>query len=113
MDKLLELIAALSAQIPFDRAQAIASKIRALESKESASSVFSLISAPKALELLNEVMREWSLQSISAIELSAMLIASSYIHNQKLPMKVPLSWFGLVPLADLLPHAGPSKPFYR
>lgn len=82
MDKLLELIAALSAQIPFDKAQAIASKIRALESKDSASSVLSLISAPKALELLNEVMREWGIQGISAIELSAMLIASSYTQSK-------------------------------
>jgi len=95
MDKLLELIAALSAQIPFDKAQAIASKIRALESKESVSSVFSLISAPKALELLNEVMREWSLQGISANELSAMLVASSYTQSKiTSESSVELVWTG-------------------
>lgn len=92
---MLELVSALAAQIPFDKAQAIASKIRALESKHSASSVLSLISAPKALELLNEVMREWSLQDISAIELSAMLIASSYTQSKiTKESSVELVWTG-------------------
>ncbi|WP_236639054.1 DISARM system phospholipase D-like protein DrmC [Polynucleobacter sp. MWH-Tro8-2-5-gr] len=95
MDRMLELVSALAAQIPFDKAQAIASKIRALESKDSAASVLSLISAPKALELLNEVIREWRLRNISAIELSAMLIASSYTQSKITnESSVELVWTG-------------------
>jgi len=95
MNKLLELISALAAQVPFDKAQAIASKIRVLESKESTSSVLSLISAPKALELLNELLNEWKLGNIGAVELSAMLIASSYTQSKITnEISVELVWTG-------------------
>ena len=95
IDRLLELIAALAAQVPFDKAQAVASKIRTLESKESAASVLLLISAPKALELLNELLDEWRLQNISAVELSAMLIASSYTQSKiTRESSVELVWTG-------------------
>jgi hypothetical protein len=95
MEKLLVLISALAAQLPFDKVQAIASKFRILDSKESATSVLSLVSAPRALELLNELFTEWKLQDVSAVELSAMLIASSYTQSKiTKESSVELVWTG-------------------
>ncbi len=95
MEKLLVLISALAAQLPFDKVQAIASKIRILDSKESATSVLSLVSAPRALELLGQLLNEWKLQDVSAVELSAMLIASSYTQSKIMKeSSVELVWTG-------------------
>lgn len=95
MEKLLILISALTAQVPFDKVQAIASKFRTLDSKESATSVLSLVSAPRALELLNELLTEWRLQDVSAVELSAMLIASSYTQSKiTKESSIELVWTG-------------------
>jgi phosphatidylserine/phosphatidylglycerophosphate/cardiolipin synthase-like enzyme len=95
MEKLLVLISALAAQLPFDKVQAIASKFRILDSKESATSVLSLVSAPRALELLNELLTEWKLQDVSTVELSAMLIASSYTQSKiTKESSVELVWTG-------------------
>jgi len=95
MEKLLVLISALAAQVPFDKVQAIASKFRILDSKESATSILSLVSAPSVLDLLNELITEWRLQDVSAVELSAMLIASSYTQSKIMKeSSVELVWTG-------------------
>jgi len=95
MDKLLSLISALAAHISFDKAQAIASRILHVESSDSMGSVLALISAPKALELLQQVLNAWKLEDISAAEISAMLIASSYTQSKiSSESSIELVWTG-------------------
>ena len=95
MEKLLSLISALTAHISFDKAQAIDSKIRHVEPTDSMGSVLALISAPKALELLQQVLNAWRLEDISAVEISAMLIASSYTQSKiSNESSIELVWTG-------------------
>jgi cardiolipin synthase len=95
MDRLLELISALVAQVPYEKVKVIASKLLKLDAKDSFVSVVSFISAPNSHELLNQLLNEWRLHDISSGELAAMLIASSYTHSKILnESSIELVWTG-------------------
>jgi cardiolipin synthase len=79
VEKLLDAVAAVVFLVSPEKVQAIASRIRRTDASKAASPLSGVVSAPLAVEVVDQLIDAWRSTSVSAEELASMLLAAGHV----------------------------------
>jgi hypothetical protein len=95
MEKLLDAVAAIVCLVSPEKVQAIASRIRRTESQKASTALMGIVGPPVASGVVEQLVEAWCATTVSADELSSMLLAASHVFIKvSAEQSIELVWTG-------------------
>jgi cardiolipin synthase len=95
MKQLLDAVSAIVHQVSPEKAKSIASKIRQITPDIAQAALVGVVGTPAASLLIDDLVGAWRVTNVSAIELAAMLLASSHVlRKTAATQSIELVWTG-------------------
>ncbi len=82
MEKLLDAVAAVVCLVSPEKAQAIATRIRQTNASKAAGALSGVVGTPAAAGVMDQLINAWRATSVSAEELTLMLLAASHVFTK-------------------------------
>jgi len=95
MERLLDAVAAVVCLVSPEKVQAVASRIRRTDAEKAAAALSGVVGTPSASGVVDQLIDAWHASTVSAEELSLMLLAASHVFTKAASQQsTELVWTG-------------------